>query len=67
LKKSIIPSIFKGSLGLKYRDFGLNDEMKVELYAEGANQLLMRIENIADVFDSDGLVIHQIVDVRGIA
>ena len=50
-----VPSIVKGDL--KLLDCGLNKEMKMELYATGKNSLLMRIENIADVFDSDGEVI----------
>ena len=37
--------------------------MKVELFAMGANQLLMRVENIADVFDSNGEVIYQQVNI----
>lgn len=42
---------------------GINEMMKLELYAMGANNIMMRIENIADVFDSDGIVIYQEVNV----
>jgi hypothetical protein len=37
MKSGGVPSILKGILCLKYRDCGLTDEMKVELYAEGVN------------------------------
>lgn len=41
--------------------------MKLELYATGKNSLLMRIENIADTFDSAGEVIYSTVNVQQIA
>ena len=41
--------------------------MKVEVFAMGANTVLMRIENIADVFDSNGEVIFQEVNVLALA
>jgi len=34
------------------------DEMKLSLYVMGKNKVLMRIENIADTFDSDGKVMY---------
>jgi hypothetical protein len=46
---------------------GFSAEMKLDLYATGANSMLMRIENLADTFDSNGKVIHQSVDVQGLA
>ena len=62
-----VPHMVKGSIGKVYRDNGINDQMKVELFAMGANQLLMRVENIADVFDSKGEVIYTEVNVFDIA
>ena len=41
--------------------------MKLELYPTGANSVLMRIENIADTFDSDGQLEYETVDVQGLA
>ena len=49
------------------KDNGINEMMKLELYAMGANNIMMRIENIADVFDSDGNVIYQEVNVEKLA
>jgi hypothetical protein len=54
----LLPRIVKGDLGQSLRENGMADEMKLSLYAMGKNQVLMRIENIADTFDSDGKVMY---------
>lgn len=63
----LLPRIVKGDLGKLLHENGMTDEMKLSLYAMGANQVLMRIENIADTFDSNGQVIFQTVNVAQIA
>jgi hypothetical protein len=41
--------------------------MKLELFIMGRNSVLMRVENIADVFDSAGKVIFQLVKIKQLA
>lgn len=41
--------------------------MKFELYAWDEDAYLMRIENIADTFDSDGELIYQHVNLKQLA
>jgi len=53
--------------GWNLKQSGINDQMKVEVFAMGANSILMRVENIADVFDSNGEVIYQEVNVLALA
>jgi hypothetical protein len=63
----LTPSAVSGDWGQALRARGFTDEMKLELYPLGANQMLMRIENIADTFDTNGQVVYQTVDVQGLA
>ena len=42
-------------------------EIKLFLYGLGKNQFLMRIENIVNIFYSDGKVIFYMVNVKQIA
>lgn len=35
---------------------GFTSEIKLELFVMGINQIIMRVENIADVHNSDGIV-----------
>jgi hypothetical protein len=37
---------------------GFTNEMKLELFTNGKNSLVMRIENIADIFDSNDEIIY---------
>jgi hypothetical protein len=62
-----VPSIAKGDLALTMKLAGLNSEMKLEQFSMGANKLLMRLENIADTFDSDGKLIFREVNVVHLA
>lgn len=62
---SHVPTMVAGELGKVLKKVGFTDEMKLELYTLGPNQLLMRIENIADTFDSP--LAYQLVDVERLA
>lgn len=42
---------------------GFTSEMKLELFTMGRNQIMMRVENIGDIFNSNGEVTYQQVDV----
>lgn len=53
------------SEGLALDDF--TSEMKLELFTLGRNSLLMRVENIGDLFDSNYELIWQTVDIEGLA
>lgn len=37
---------------------GFTNEMKLELFTMGRDSLIMRVENIADVFDSNGELVE---------
>jgi len=60
-----VPAVVKGELGKSLARNGLTSEMKFELYPMGANQILMRIENLADLFD--GELQYQQVNVHQLA
>ena len=62
-----IPEIVRGELGKALTDCGFNDQMKLKMYPMGANQLNIQIENIEDVFDTDGQVKTQQVNVSKLA
>lgn len=62
-----VPAIVQGRIGKLLRACGFTSEMKLELFATGANSFLMRIENVADTFDSAGKVIYSHVDVMRLA
>ena len=57
----------KGRIGKALRTNGFTSEMKLEMFATGANTFLMRIENIADTFDSDGKLLYTRIDVLRLA
>ena len=38
--------------------------MKLELFTMGRNKILMRVENIADTFDSQGTLVYQQVNLK---
>lgn len=46
---------------------GFNGEMKFEMFMMGRNSILVRVENIADIFNSNGEVIFQQVNIRELA
>jgi hypothetical protein len=41
--------------------------MKLEMFTLGRNEILMRVENIGDTFNSDREVIYQQVDIKKLA
>jgi len=63
---SNVSGVVKGAIGQALKANGLTSEMKMELYAMGANELIMRIENIADTFDTEGGLIYETVNVQGL-
>jgi len=46
---------------------GFNREMKLELFTMGRNSILIRVENIGDIFNSEGEVIYQQVNIKELA
>lgn len=46
---------------------GFTSEMKLELFTLSRNSILMRVENIGDMFDSDYELIWETVDIAGVA
>ena len=46
------------------QEAGFTSEMKLELFTLGRNKILMRVENIADTFDSQGDLIYQQVNLK---
>jgi len=62
-EKSVSTLVTKGYSGIdSFKDF--TSEMKLELFTMGKNSILMRIENIADLFDSpSGNLTWQQVDI----
>ncbi len=46
---------------------GFNGEMKFEMFMMGRNSILVRVENIADIFNSNGKVIFQQVNIKELA
>jgi hypothetical protein len=66
-KVGSVPEIVASGLARAFKANGINDQMKLEIFTEGPNSILMRIENIADAFDSNGEVISQTVNVQGLA
>jgi hypothetical protein len=61
------PSIVKRAWGEILERNGVNGQMKVELLPMGLSSLIMRVENIADTFDTEGEVIRNTVNVHGLA
>lgn len=46
---------------------GLTSEMKLEMFTLGRNSILLRVENIGDIFDSNGEVVYQKVNIKEFA
>ena len=46
---------------------GFTTEVKLELFIMERNSILMRISNIADIFDSDGEIIYQQIQIKQLA
>lgn len=46
---------------------GFTNEMKLELFTLGRNSLMMRVENIGDIFNTKGKVTYQNVDIEYLA
>ena len=40
--------------------------MKLELFIMGRNKIQLRIENIGDIFNSDGVVLFNQIDINGL-
>lgn len=66
-KVGSVPEIVVSGLARAFKANGLTDQMKLEIFTEGPNKILMRIENIADTFDTNGEVISQTINVQGLA
>lgn len=51
-----------------YAKAGINEHMKVETFINGRNSVLVRLENIADVFDAkDGKLVYKTVNIQTLA
>ena len=50
--------------GSLLQEAGFTSEMKLELFTTGKNKILMRVENIADTFDSHGALVYQQVNLK---
>lgn len=61
---SAISSLVADGWNYLLTESGFTSEMKLELFTLGRNSLLMRVENIADTFDSAGEVSFQTVQLQ---
>ena len=48
--------MFTDGLGELLNSAGFTNEMKLELFVMEKHQIMMRVENIADVYNSDNIV-----------
>jgi len=62
-----IPRIVSEGLEIVLSESGFTNEMKLELFPMGRNAIMMRIENIGDVFNTRGALSYQTVDVMYLA
>ena len=46
---------------------GFTSEMKLELFPLGKNSIMMRIENIGDIFNTNGELNYQTIEVEMLA
>ena len=46
---------------------GFTNEMKLEMFPLAHNSIMLRLENIGDIFDTNGKINYQVVDVQGLA
>jgi len=50
-----------------YASAGVDKRMKVETFINGKNSVLIRLENLNDVFDSNGQVLYKSVNLQTLA
>ena len=62
-----IPRVVSEGLNSILSVAGFTSEMKLELFTLGRNNLMMRVENIGDIFNSNGKVTYQNVDIDYLA
>ena len=62
-----IPRIISEGLDSVLSAAGFTSEMKLELFTLGRNSLMMRVENIGDIFNTKGKVTYQNVDIQYLA
>jgi len=62
-----IPRIVSEGLDCVLHSAGITSEMKLELFILGKNSLMMRVENIGDIFNTNGEVTYQNVDIEYLA
>ena len=62
-----VPRIMSEGLGSVLRSAGFTSEMKLELFTYGKNSLMMRVENIGDIFNTNGKVTYQSLDIGYLA
>jgi len=53
-----IPRIVSEGLDCVLNSAGITSEMKLELFILGKNSLMMRVENIGDIFNTNGEVTY---------
>ena len=46
---------------------GFTTEMKLELFTMGRNSIIMRVENIGDIFNTNGVVDYETVNIKSLA
>lgn len=61
------PRIVNEGIDLVLSTAGFTNEMKLELFTLGKNSIMMRVENIGDIFNSKGKVTFQKVDIDHLA
>jgi len=62
-----IPRIVSEGLDAVLSSAGFTSEMKLELFTLGRNNIMMRVENIGDIFNTNGQVTYQTVDIDYLA
>lgn len=50
-----------------YAEAGVDERMKVETFIEDRNSILLRLENLADIFDSNGQLVYKSVNLQTLA
>ena len=58
-----IPRIISEGLEAVLAVSGFTSEMKLELFTLGRNSIMMRVENIGDIFNTQGEVSFQTIDI----
>ena len=62
-----IPRIVSEGLEIVLSESGFTNEMKLELFPMGRNAIMMRIENIGDIFNTNGELTYQTIEVEMLA